>query len=140
MQCICHLPGPTAQIHIRCHLRQAWLCRGSHRLKGIAWGQLHISTHQQHAGYRWSRQLIRECWGHKPLLQHPSRDKVNTHQEKSKENSQACWQDTGSFKEVSQDSLPRKLKFAGDTKVMGASVKTPLEHQDQEGGQGPPRL
>lgn len=77
----------------------------------------------------WSRHhrlLVRECWGHKLLLQHPPREKVNTHQEKGKESSQACWQDRGTVLKSSQDSLPRKLKFVGDTKVIGASVKTPL--------------
>lgn len=120
MQWICHLPGPTAQIHILCHLRQAWFCHGSHRLKAeyrdsLAYAHINsmLETWRRH-----HRLLIRECWGHKLLLQHPPRENVNTHQEKGKESSQACWQTQAQFKEQPGQS-PQETQVCGRHKGDG---------------------
>lgn len=64
----------------------------------------------------------------------------NTHQEKSIEESGILAEHGHNFREGSQDSLLRKFKFEGEIKVTGASVEVPSEQQDQQVGQGPPKI
>lgn len=90
----------------------------------------HIKCMLDTEGTQTSQLLVGERWGHSLFCKHPSREKVIPTRKRALR-SQASWQDTGS-----QDSLPRKLKFVGDIKVIRISVK----QQNQQVGQGPPKL